>query len=328
MAATMLFWAVHSWSIRQITAGDVVVITTLTFRILHGSRDVTLAFVEGIQQFAYIEETLRVIGQVHTIRDSPRAAPVDPGPGMIEFRNVSFGYDPQRPVLRDINLVIRAGEKVGIVGPSGAGKSTIAHLLQRLYDVGHGNILIDGQRIDAVTQESLSTILAVVPQEITLLHRSVLENIRFGDARASDEEVHSAARAAHCDAFVRRLPEGYHTVVGERGTKLSGGQRQRIGIARALLKHAPILILDEATSALDTESELQIQRNILGLLRDRTVIAVAHRLSTLTSFDRILVVHEGRIVEQGAAAELHRHGPLFRKMWRMQAEGLGSADVA
>jgi ATP-binding cassette subfamily B protein len=275
-----------------------------------------------------MEETLRVIGQVHTVCDCADTTPLKPSAGEIEFRNVSFGYDPAQPVLFDINLVIRAGEKVGIVGPSGAGKSTIAHLLQRLYDVDTGQILIDGQLINKVSQESLSAALAVVPQEITLLHRTVLDNIRFGRPAASDDEVYAAANAAHCDTFVRQLPDGYQTIVGERGTKLSGGQRQRIGIARALLKKASILILDEATSALDTESELRIQHNIIGVAHDRTVIAVAHRLSTLTAFDRILVVQQGRIVEQGAAGELRRRGSVFRHMWRMQAEGLNSSTLS
>lgn len=328
MTATMLFWAVNCWRTGTITAGDVVVIITMTFRILHGSRDVTLAFVEAVQQLSYMEDTLRVIGQVHSVRDVPRAARLRRGPGAIEFRDVTFGYESARPVLRNISVRIDAGEKVGIVGPSGAGKTTFAHLIQRLYDADSGEIWIDGQPIHQLSQSSLSGGLSVVPQEITLFHRSVRENIRFGRPDATDEEVYAAAAAARCAGFIKHLPEGYDTLVGERGTKLSGGQRQRIGIARALLKEAPILILDEATSALDTESELQIQRNIVDLLKGRTVIAVAHRLSTLTAFDRILVIHQGRIAEQGSAAELRRRGALFQKMWRMQAEGLTSEASA
>ena len=322
MTATMLFWAVRSWGVHLITTGDVVVVITMTFRILHGSRDVTLALVDASQQLAYIADTLKVVGQVHGLPQSTGATPLRYRHGAIEFRDVNFAYDPNRPVLRNFNIGIRPGEKIGIVGPSGAGKTTIAQLLQRLYEVDSGAILIDGQPIRALTQHSLRAALAVVPQEIVLFHRSVLENIRFGKEAASAAEVEAAAVAAHCHHFIGSLPEGYHTLVGERGVKLSGGQRQRIGIARALLKDAPILILDEATSALDTESELQIQRNIVELFHDRTVVAVAHRLSTLTAFDRILVVCRGHIVEEGTPAELRRGGTMFQRMWRMQAEGV------
>ena len=190
-----------------------------------------------------------------------------------------------------------------------------------------GEIRIDGQAIAAVTQDSLRNALAVVPQEITLFHRTVRENIRFARPGAMDDEVVEAAKAAACDGFIRALPQGYDTPVGERGAKLSGGQRQRIGIARAFLKDAPIIVFDEATSALDTESEMAIQRALVRLMRDRTVIAVAHRLSTLTTFDRILVMSNGHVVEDGTAAELRRRGGLFDRMWRLQAEGLSLDQV-
>ena len=208
------------------------------------------------------------------------------------------------------------------MGPSGAGKTTLVHLIQRLHEVRSGTILIDGQPVNAVTQDSLRAVLSVVPQEITLFHRSVMENIRFGRPQASDEEVYAAARAANCDDFIRRMPNGYETLVGERGVKLSGGQRQCFGFVCAILKDAPNLILDEATSALDTESEMRIQQNVVELLGGRTVIAVAHRLSTLTAFDRILVVENGRIAEEGSARELRQSGRLFERMWRLQSDGL------
>jgi ATP-binding cassette, subfamily B, bacterial len=322
MAAVMLVWSVYSWSRGRMTPGDVVVISGLTFRILHGSRDMALAYADAVQQVGYLEETLRVIGQVHSILDPPGALTVTRGKGAVEFRDVTFAYDTGEPVLEHVNMSIRPGEKVGIVGPSGAGKTTIVHLVQRLHEVQGGAILIDGQPIGRVTQDSLRAVLSVIPQEITLFHRSIMDNIRFGRSGATDEEVYAAARAANCDSFIRRLPMGYATPVGERGIKLSGGQRQRIGIARAFLKDAPVLILDEATSALDTESEMQIQQNIVMLMEGRTVIAVAHRLSTLAAFDRILVVANGRIVEEGSARELRRRGRLFAKMWRQQADGL------
>jgi ATP-binding cassette, subfamily B, bacterial len=322
MAAVMLLWSVYRWSRGAITPGDVVVVSGLTFRILHGSRDVALAYAEAVQQIGFIDETLRVVGQVHSISDPPDSVTARRGKGAVEFRGVTFGYDPGEPVLEHVDMLIRPGEKVGIVGPSGAGKSSIVHLIQRLHEVCAGEILIDGQPIKHVTQDSLRSVLSVVPQEITLFHRTIMENIRVGRPDASEEEIHAAARAAHCEAFIRRLPMGYATLVGERGVKLSGGQRQRIGIARAFLKDAAILILDEATSALDSESEMQIQQNIVMSLEGRTVIAVAHRLSTLTAFDRILVVAHGRIVEEGSAHELRSRGRLFEKMWRQQTDGL------
>jgi ATP-binding cassette subfamily B protein len=213
------------------------------------------------------------------------------------------------------------------VGPSGAGKSTFVQLLQRLYDVQAGAVMIDEQPIAGVTQASLRQALAVVPQEIALFHRSVMDNIRFGRPDATDEEVFAASRAAHCDGFIRSLPEGYHTTVGERGTKLSGGQRQRIGIARALLKRAPIIVFDEATSALDTESEIQVQRALVRLMQGRTVIAVAHRLSTLSEFDRVIVLHEGRIVEDGSPRDLSRAGGIYASMLSLQADGLNTTTL-
>jgi ATP-binding cassette, subfamily B, bacterial len=322
MAAVMLVWSVYSWSRHSITPGDVVVLAGLTFRILHGSRDIALAYADAVQQLGYMDETLRVIGQVHSIVDPVHTSIAKRGAGAVELRDVSFGYEPGAPILRRVSVSIQPGEKVGIVGPSGAGKTTIVHLIQRLHEVQSGAILIDGQPVDSVSQDSLRAILSVVPQEITLFHRTIAENIRIGRPDASEEEIHAAARAAHCDSFIERLPLGYDTLVGERGVKLSGGQRQRIGIARAFLKEAPILILDEATSALDTESEMQIQRNIVELLKGRTVIAVAHRLSTLAGFDRILVVQNGRIVEEGSPRELRGRGRLFQKMWRLQADGM------
>jgi ATP-binding cassette, subfamily B, bacterial len=328
MAGGMLSWAVHLWSLGDITPGDVVVVSTLTFRILNSSRDLALSLVETAQYVGYIEDTLRVIAQPQSVVDAPNAKPLVARGGSVEFRDVSFSYGEARSdTVHGLSLRIPPGQKVGIVGPSGAGKSTLIHLLQRLYDVQSGEVLIDGQRLTEVGQDSLRAALAVVPQEITLFHRTLMENIRFARPDATDEEVYAAARAACCDSFIRATPEGYNTLVGERGMKLSGGQRQRIGIARAFLKDAPVIILDEATSALDTESEMEIQRSLVRLMRGRTVIAVAHRLSTLTAFDRIIVVKGGQIVEDGTATELRQRGGLFDTMWRLQAEGLSVDDV-
>jgi ATP-binding cassette subfamily B protein len=250
--------------------------------------------------------------------------------GEIQFRDVSFAYGQGRghEAVQGINLLIPAGQRVGIVGPSGAGKSTLIQLMQRLHDVESGEILINGQPVRSVTQDSLRAGLAIVPQEISLFHRTIMDNIRFGRPLASDGEVYEAAERASCDGFIRRLPHGYMTIVGERGVKLSGGQRQRIGIARAFLKMAPIIVLDEATSALDTETEMKIQRALLDLPWSCTVVAVAHRLSTVAAFDRVIVMDKGRIVEDGPTKELRREGRLFERMWRLQAEGLSSEGSA
>jgi ATP-binding cassette subfamily B protein len=324
MAGAMLIWALVSWSAGHVTPGEVVVVSALTFRILHGSRDLALAMADSIQQFGFIEDTLRVIGQPRTVTDAPNAPALKAGSGDLKFRNVSFTYGQGRgqEAVQDINLVVPAGQKIGIVGASGAGKSTLIQLLQRLHDAEDGEILIGGQPIRSVAQDSLRAAMAVVPQEISLFHRTVMENIRFGRPQASDSEVYEAARRASCDGFIRRLPHGYDTIVGERGVKLSGGQRQRIGIARAFIKMAPIIILDEATSALDTETEMRIQRALLELPWSCTVIAVAHRLSTVAAFDRVIVMDKGRIVEDGSTKELRREGRLFERMWRLQSDGL------
>lgn len=322
LAGGMLAWAIHLWSRGQVTPGEVVMVSALTFRILHGSRDLALALIGTTQQIHQIGETLRVIGQPHAVSDPPQAPAFRRLGGSIAFQEVSFAYAEGRRVFERFSLQIPPGQKVGIVGPSGAGKSTLIGLVQRLDDVQEGRILIDGQDLRRVTQDSLRAAIAVVPQEISLFHRSIMDNIRYGRPEASDEEVFAAARAAHCHDFILSLPEGYATPVGERGIMLSGGQRQRVGLARAILKNAPIIILDEATSALDTGSELEIQHALAALMRGRTVLAVAHRLSTLADFDRIVVLEEGRIVEDGHPAELRRRRGAFDALWRLQAEGL------
>lgn len=321
MATTMLVWAIHAWRIGASTPGDVVVISALTFRILHGSRDLALAVVECSQHYGVISEMLHVIAKPHQVADRADAPDFVPRTGAIELAHVNFGYSDGRQVLQDLSLFIPAGQRIGIVGPSGAGKSTLVALLQRLDDVQAGTICIDGQPLSEVKQDSLRQAIAVVPQEIALFHRSVMENIRYGRPEASDAEVHAAAREAHCEVFIQEMPQGYDTLVGERGSRLSGGQRQRIGIARAFLKDAPILVLDEATSALDSQSEAEIQQALTRLMKGRTVIAVAHRLATVSSFDRVVVMVQGRVVEDGSPDELRRRGGLFASMWQLQAEG-------
>lgn len=322
MAGGMLIWAINLWVGGEVTAGDVVLVSALTFRILHGSRDLALALVDATQQIGAIDDTLRIIVQPHGLEDNDTQLLL--AEGDITFEGIGFSYPGRGKVFEHLDLHIPAGQKVGVVGSSGAGKSTLINLIQRLDDVQTGRIVIDGQDIRRVSQDSLREKIAVVPQETALFNRSIRENIRYGRPDASDEEVMEAARNAFCEGFIRDLPQGYDTLVGERGVMLSGGQRQRLGIARAFLKDSPILILDEATSALDTQSEGEIQAALNNLVYNRTVVAVAHRLSTLSSFDRIIVLRDGRIVEDGPPHELRSRGGEFDALWRMQAEGFAA----
>ena len=321
MAGSMLIWAVEGWRAGVRMPGDVVVISALTFRILHGSRELALSLVDASQQFGVIADMLRVVAVPHQVADRPDAVALRPGPGRVCLEGVSFAYGSNPPIFSRLNVVIPAGQRVGVVGPSGAGKSTFIRLIARAADPTEGCVVIDGQVAAEVLQDSLRQAFAVVPQDINLLHRSIMENLRYGRPNATDAQVMAAAEEAHCDAFIRQLPDGYNTVVGERGTRLSGGQRQRVGIARALLKNARILLLDEATSALDSESESEIQRALIRLMQGRTVVAVAHRLSTVSGFDRILVMADGRIVEDGPPDVLRQRGGMYAKLWELQAEG-------
>jgi ATP-binding cassette, subfamily B, bacterial len=234
----------------------------------------------------------------HELRDHPQAAALIPGGARVVFENVSFRYPEGRQVFENFSLTLEKGQRVGLVGPSGGGKSTLIALLQRFYDLQSGRILIDGQDISRTTQASLQQAIAIVPQDTALFNRSLMENIRYGRPEATDDEIWEAAIAARC-SFIQNLPAGLDTIVGDRGTKLSGGQRQRVAIARAFLKNSPILLLDEATSSLDSEAEEAIREALQRLMRGRTVIAVAHRLSTLRNFDRIIVLRKGKIVQDG-----------------------------
>ncbi len=317
----VLIWAVTLWRAGLATTGDVVLTTTLSFTVLHASRDLAMALVELIQQFAKLGEAVQELGLPHEMQDAPDAEPLMNLGGSAALVNVCFSYPNGKRVLRDFTLHIPPGQKVGLVGRSGSGKSTIFALLQRFYDPDCGHVLIDEQDIRLVTQESLRRSIAVVQQDISLFHRSILENLRYGRPEASDEEVFHAAEVARCTEFIRALPDGFDTIVGERGTKLSGGQRQRLAIARAFLRQAPIILLDEATSALDTESEQAIQAALARLAEGRTMIAIAHRLSTLNSFDRIVVLDQGRIIEDGSPAELRRRKGSYSRMYARQAHG-------
>jgi ATP-binding cassette subfamily B protein len=314
----VLVWSVALWREGRITTGDVVLTTTLGFTVLHASRDLAMALVDLVQQFAKLGDAIQVLGSPHEMPDAPHAKPLIHLGGTVAFEGVGFSYPDGERVLSRFDLHIPPGQRIGLVGRSGAGKSTILSLLQRNYDPTAGRVLIDAQDITQVTQESLRQSIAVVQQDISLLHRSVLENLRYGNPGASDDAVYRAAEAAHCTEFIATLPDGFATIVGARGVKLSGGQRQRLAIARAFLRDASIILLDEATSALDSESERSVKDALERLVANRTVIAVAHRLSTLDSFDRIVVLDHGRIIEDGTPSDLLRCNGTYSRMYRLQ----------
>ena len=321
LTAGVVGWGLLLWQNDRATVGDIVLITSLAFGILHGTRDLAVSLVDLTQHVARLGEAIGVLLLPHELPDAPNAKELPLGRGEVVFDHVSFAYAGRKPILSDFDLTIAPGQRVGLVGYSGAGKSTVLSLLQRYYDVAGGRVLVNGLDIRDVTQESLRQVLAIVPQDISLFHRSVLENIRYARPDATEEDVLAAADMAHCREFIEALPEGFATMVGDRGVKLSGGQRQRLAIARALLQDAPVLLLDEATSALDTESEQAIQAALDRLMVGRTVIAIAHRLSTLRSFDRIIVMNKGRIVDDGSPDTLaNRPGP-YRDLLRKQQMG-------
>jgi ATP-binding cassette, subfamily B, bacterial len=318
LTAGVIAWGIMLWQNGQAKVGDLVLITALAFGILHGTRDLAVALVDLTAHVARLDEAITALLTPHELNDRPSARPLPAGRGEVAFEQVRFAYPGRPAVLDDFDLVIAPGERVGLVGFSGAGKSTVLALLQRFYDVGGGRICIDRTDIRDVTQDSLREVMAVVPQDISMFHRSVLENIRYARPEATEDDVLAAAEMANCREFIEAMPEGFDTMVGDRGVKLSGGQRQRLAIARALLKNAPILLLDEATSALDTESEQAIQHALDRLMTGRTVIAIAHRLSTLQNFDRIIVMDKGRIVDDGSPTALaNRPGP-YRDLLRKQ----------
>jgi ATP-binding cassette, subfamily B, bacterial len=298
LTIALLAWAITLWQRGEATTGDVVLVCTLGLSILSATRDLAVALVDVTQHVARLTEAIATLLLPHELKDHPEAEPLIGSGAAVAFNNVSFHYPGGAQVFDRFSLRIQAGQRVGLVGHSGGGKSSLFVLLQRFYDVQHGSVTIDGQDISRVTQQSLREAISVVPQDISLFHRSIMENIRYGRPNASDDEVLRAAMAARCD-FIEDLPEGMATIVGDRGSKVSGGQRQRIAIARAFLKNAPILLLDEATAALDSESEEAIREALSRLMRGRTVIAIAHRLATLRNFDRVVMLQGGRIVEDG-----------------------------
>src|SRR5271170_7240006 len=319
----------YAWVHRSIGAGDFVMITALTSSLLQTAYNIGQRIPEFYDQLGSARESIETLIVPATIVDRPGAPELLVTHGAIHFERVAFSYDAPskdkarraRNVVRDFELTVPAGQRVGLVGPSGAGKTTLMGLLLRMHDVAEGAIRIDDQDIREVTQESLRRSIALIPQDTSLFHRSLLENIRYGRPGATDEDVELAARRAHAHEFIAELDHGYNTLVGERGIKLSGGQRQRIAIARAILKDAPILLLDEATSALDSHSEHIIQQAMHEAMEGKTVIAIAHRLSTVMDLDRLIVMQRGVIVADGSHSALLRQGGLYAELWRKQSGG-------
>jgi ATP-binding cassette subfamily B protein len=322
-----VYYALTLWESGVIGVGDFTMSIGLALLIISDARNLSRRFLEFFEYVGNIANGLDTIVQPHEIIDVPDAVPLKITHGRIEFKNVSFGYDHKRPVLESINVVIEPGQRVGLVGFSGSGKSTFAGLILRNYEPQRGQILIDGMDIQVVQQDSLHEQISLIPQDPSLFHRSLKENIGYGRLTADDDAIQSAANLAHADEFIRAIPEGYNSLVGERGVKLSGGQRQRIAIARVILKDAPILILDEATSSMDSVTEKTIQENLDRAMGRKTVIAIAHRMSTIAHLDRILVFDQGRIVEDGQHNELLAQQGLYHRLWNMQAGGFLPEDA-
>jgi ATP-binding cassette subfamily B protein len=320
----LLAWAIMLWQRGSATAGDVVLVCTLGLSILHATRDLAVALVDVTQHLARLTEALGTLLVPHHLCDHPQATSLARSGATVAFENVAFSYPDGRKVFTDFSLRIEPGQRVGLVGQSGCGKSTLVSLLQRFYDVQGGRILIGGQDVARVTQESLRAAIAVVPQDISLFHRSIMENIRYGRPDASDEDVFEAIVAANCKQFIETLPDSAATIVGDRGVKLSPGQRQRIGIARAFLRDVPILLLDEATSALDSDSEEAVRQALDRLMGGRTVIAIAHRLSSLRTFDRIVVMQAGSVCEDGSPQVLVRSQGVYSNLLQREVARLST----
>jgi ATP-binding cassette subfamily B multidrug efflux pump len=329
--ATIGIWL---WAQGTVGAGVVATALPLAWQIANIAGWVSWEVTGIFENIGVVQEGMQTIAVPHSGIDRPHAGELAVSRGEIRFEDVSFAYNrgDASPVLDRLNFTIRPGERVGLVGRSGAGKSTLVNLLLRFYDLEHGRIRIDGQDIGNVTQESLRAAVGMVTQDTSLLHRSIAANIRYSRPEATDAQVELAARKAQAHDFIRALRDwrdrtGYDAHVGERGVKLSGGQRQRVAIARVVLKDAPILVLDEATSALDSEVELAIQEQLLGLMEGKTVIAIAHRLSTIARMDRLIVLEQGRIVEQGSHDELLRLGGHYERLWRHQSGGFLAHEI-
>lgn len=321
MCITFYVLAFVYWRYQNLTVGEVVLAVSLISTMLHATQNMSWFFCSIIQLCGGIRDGLDLLYRPIEICDSPNAVPLKIKTAHIAYRQVDFAYQTGGALFKNFSLDIPAGVKVGLVGHSGSGKSSLVKLLSRFYDVQGGKITINGKDIRSLTQESLRRNIALIPQEANLFNRTILENIRYGNPHAADEDVIAAAKNAYAHEFISKLPQGYNSKVGERGIMLSGGERQRIAIARAILKNAPVLILDEATAALDSESEYYIQQALRRLMKRKTVIAIAHRLSTLKEMDKIVVLDDGKIIETGTHDELlHKKGAYY-KFYNMQSSG-------
>jgi len=322
MEIAIFYFAILLWKKGILTVGDFVWIQAYLIDLFGRLWNFGRVVRQLYEYSANAEEMMEILDTPHKVRDLAKAKPIRIVGGKIEFKNVRFAYGKGNEVIDDLSFKIKSGEKVALIGPSGGGKSTVTKLLLRLFDIQKGQILIDGQDVKKVTQESLRSQISFVPQDPILFHRTLMENIRYGRRDAPDEEVMAAAKLAHCHEFIMKFPQKYKTYVGERGIKLSGGERQRVAIARAILANAPILILDEATSSLDSHSEAMIQEALLNLMKEKTTLIIAHRLSTIMRMDRIMALQNGRLVEEGTHADLvHQETSLYKKLWDLQVGG-------
>src|SRR3989344_3908572 len=318
----LFYFTIKYWQQGLVTVGFFILLQVYVLYLIDQLWSFTRITRDIYQSYADAKEMVEIMKLPHEIVDVPEAKELKIAKGEIEFAHLNFAFHETRKVLKDINITIKPGEKVALIGPSGAGKTTFVKLLLRLYSPTSGHILIDGQDISEATQESLRKNISMVPQDPILFHRILAENIAYGQRGVEKEEIEKAAKLAHCDEFVKDMPYGLETYVGERGIKLSGGERQRVAIARAILKNAPILILDEATSSLDSNSEMLIQDALNNLMQGKTTIVIAHRLSTIQKMDRIIVVDQGKIIEEGSHQTLlGKEESLYKKLWTLQAGG-------
>ena len=316
---TIIIYAVLLWTKGYLNVGHVIFVLGVAKNMTDTLNQMIHSIMYAQSIFFKMRNNVTLLNKPEEIEDIPHAPDLKISTGEIVFKNLTFAYAHKNNVLENLNLTIKAHEKVGIVGMSGGGKSTLLNLLQRILETPQNSIFIDGQDITKVTQESLHEALAYIPQDTTLFHRTVLDNLKYGNFQATQKHIEEIAKEAYVDQFIEDLPSGYATMVGDKGVKLSGGQCQRIGIARAFLKNSPILLLDEATSALDSLSEKYIQKSLRQLIQNKTVLIVAHRLSTLKNMDRIIVLNQGKIIEEGTPKELLKRNGKFAELWNLQA---------